>query len=103
VANMLTCDFERERTVPAVIRLEIKSTRASKPGHPMVRVTAVCATHARERGCPETYRHDVSRHHKRAPNWTEVEKMSAGRRTCAPSQRPPRQDATYGYRKDGGK
>jgi len=48
VANMLTCDFEHERTVPAVVRLEIKSTRASKPGHPMVRVTAVGATHARE-------------------------------------------------------
>jgi len=39
VANLLTCDFEHERTVPAVVRLEIKSTRASKPGHPMVRVT----------------------------------------------------------------
>jgi hypothetical protein len=48
VANMLTCNFEHERTVPAVVRLEIKSTRASKPGHPMVRVTAVCATHVRD-------------------------------------------------------
>jgi hypothetical protein len=45
---MLTCDFEHERTVPAVVKLEIKSTRARKPGHPMIRVTAVCATHARE-------------------------------------------------------
>jgi hypothetical protein len=45
---MLTCDFEHQRAVPAVVKLEIKSTRASKPGHPMIRVTAVCATDARE-------------------------------------------------------
>jgi hypothetical protein len=45
---MLTCDFAHERTVRAVVKLEIKSTRATKPGHPMIRVTAVCATHARE-------------------------------------------------------
>ena len=48
MAKMLICDFEHERNVPAVVKLEIKSTRASKPGHPMIRVTAVCATHARE-------------------------------------------------------
>jgi len=30
------------------VKLEIKSTRAGKPGHPMIRVVAVCATHARE-------------------------------------------------------
>jgi hypothetical protein len=48
VKEMLTCDFEHDRTVPAVVKLEIRSTRASKPGHPMIRVTAVCATQARE-------------------------------------------------------
>ena len=48
MAQRLTCDLAHDRTVPAVVKLEIKSTRASKPGHPMVRVTAVCATHARE-------------------------------------------------------
>ena len=31
-----------------------ESTRASKPGHPMIRVTAVCATHA-----PELRRHGL--------------------------------------------
>ena len=48
MAQVLTCDFEHQRTVPAVVKLAIKSTRARKPGHPMIRVTAVCATHARE-------------------------------------------------------
>ena len=48
MAKMLTCDFEHQRAVPAVVKLEIKSSRASKPGHPMIRVTAVCATHAPE-------------------------------------------------------
>ena len=48
MAKMLICDFEHARNVPAVVKLEIKSTRASKPGHPMIRVTTVCATHARE-------------------------------------------------------
>lgn len=48
MAKQLACDLSHERVVPAAIRLEIKSTRASRPGHPMIRVTAVCATHARE-------------------------------------------------------
>jgi len=48
VAEKLTCDLEHERRVRAALKLEIKSTRASKAGHPMIRVTAVCATHARE-------------------------------------------------------
>lgn len=48
MAKRLTCDLEHERTVPAAVKLEIKSTRARKAGHPMIRVTAVCATHARE-------------------------------------------------------
>jgi hypothetical protein len=48
VAEKLTCDLEHERQVRAAVKLEIKSTRAGKPGHPMIRVTAVCAAHARE-------------------------------------------------------
>jgi hypothetical protein len=44
----LTCDLEHTRAAKAIVRLEIKSTRANRPGHPMVRVVAVCATHARQ-------------------------------------------------------
>ncbi len=35
MANRLTCDLAHERNVPAVVRLEIKSTRASKAGRPI--------------------------------------------------------------------
>jgi hypothetical protein len=42
------CDLDHSRSVPATVRLEIKSTRATRPGHPMVRVVAICASHARE-------------------------------------------------------
>jgi hypothetical protein len=48
VADKLTCDLEHTRAVPATVKLEIKSTRAGKPGHPMIRVVAVCAPHARQ-------------------------------------------------------
>ena len=48
VAEKLTCDLEHGKPVPATVRLEIKSTRAGKPGHPMIRVVAVCASHARQ-------------------------------------------------------
>jgi hypothetical protein len=41
------CDLVHDRPARAVVKLEIKSTRAGRPGHPMTRVTAVCATHAR--------------------------------------------------------
>jgi hypothetical protein len=34
--------------VAATVRLEIKSTRAGKPGHPMIRVISVCRSHARQ-------------------------------------------------------
>lgn len=44
----LLCELEHGRSVPAAVRIEIKSTRAGKPGHPMIRVTALCAAHARE-------------------------------------------------------
>lgn len=48
MAERLTCDLEHDRSVPATVKLEIKSTRAGRPGHPMIRVTALCAAHARE-------------------------------------------------------
>ena len=48
MAERLKCDLDHDRSVPAVVKLEIKSTRAGKPGHPMIRVAAVCAAHARE-------------------------------------------------------
>ena len=44
----LTCDLEHDRPRTAVLRVEIKSTRASKPGHPMVREAILCAAHARQ-------------------------------------------------------
>lgn len=44
----LECDLEHDRPRAASVRLEIKSTRANKPGHPMVRQAALCATHARQ-------------------------------------------------------
>jgi hypothetical protein len=42
-----TCDLEHDRPRAATVRVEVKSTRVSKPGHPMVREAALCATHAR--------------------------------------------------------
>jgi len=45
---MLKCDLDHTRSVPAAIRLEIKSTRVGRAGHPMSRVVAVCASHARK-------------------------------------------------------
>ncbi len=44
----LECDLDHDRPRAAAVRLEIKSTRASQPGHPMVRTAALCAAHARE-------------------------------------------------------
>ncbi|MGH2658962.1 MAG: hypothetical protein ACRDHS_04675 [Actinomycetota bacterium] len=49
MANVKTlCDLEHDRPRAATVRVEIKSTRANKPGHPMVRKTALCAAHARQ-------------------------------------------------------
>jgi hypothetical protein len=48
VADVLRCDLVHRKAVPAAVKLEIKSTRAGKPGHPMIRVAVVCASHARE-------------------------------------------------------
>jgi hypothetical protein len=42
------CDLEHDRQVRAVVKVELKSTRAGRPGHPMIRVTALCAAHAKE-------------------------------------------------------
>lgn len=47
VTNKLNCDLGHNRAVRAVLKLEIKSSRAGKAGHPMIRAAAVCATHAR--------------------------------------------------------
>jgi hypothetical protein len=49
VANAkILCDLEHDRPRAATVRVEVKSTRANKPGHPMVRRAALCATHARK-------------------------------------------------------
>ena len=48
MADKLKCDLVHAKAVPAAVKLEIKSTRAGKPGHPMIRIAAVCASHARE-------------------------------------------------------
>jgi hypothetical protein len=44
----LYCDLDHVRPRPAVVRVQIKSSRARKPGHPMVRELALCGSHARE-------------------------------------------------------
>jgi hypothetical protein len=46
--NNRICDLEHDRPRAATVRVEIKSTRVSRPGHPMVREAALCATHARQ-------------------------------------------------------
>lgn len=48
VAETVNCDLNHPRPARAVVKLQIKSTRANKPGHPMVRVLGVCATHVRQ-------------------------------------------------------
>jgi hypothetical protein len=45
-----SCDLEHDRPRAATVRVEIRSTRANTPGHPMVRRAALCATHDLERG-----------------------------------------------------
>ena len=46
--SKLKCDLPHDRPRVAAVRLEIKSTRAGRPGHPMVRSAALCAAHARQ-------------------------------------------------------
>ena len=43
-----TCDLPHARTTRAVIRVQVKSNRIDKPGHPMTRDLSLCAGHARE-------------------------------------------------------
>ena len=38
--------------------------------------------------------HNLARHQPAPPNWTEVEKMSVGRRPCSPSECPSREAST---------
>lgn len=42
------CSFEHPRSVPAVVRVWVKSARVGKPGHPQSRELALCAKHATE-------------------------------------------------------
>jgi hypothetical protein len=46
--SKLECDLEHDRSRAATVRIEIKSTRATKPGHPMIRTAAICAAHVRQ-------------------------------------------------------
>jgi hypothetical protein len=46
--DRLKCDLPHDRPRVAAVRVEIKSTRAGRPGHPMVRSAALCAAHARQ-------------------------------------------------------
>ncbi len=48
MAEAVYCDLEHARPARAVVRIEVKSTRAGRPGHPMVRIVVVCASHARK-------------------------------------------------------
>jgi hypothetical protein len=48
MATTTHCDLDHERPRSAVVRIQVKSTRIGKPGHPMTRELALCATHARE-------------------------------------------------------
>jgi len=42
------CEMEHERARPAVVRVQVKSTRIGKPGHPMVRERSLCLAHAKQ-------------------------------------------------------
>ncbi len=44
----LTCDLDHERPRAATVRIEVKSVRAGRPGHPMVRALALCSSHAEQ-------------------------------------------------------
>jgi hypothetical protein len=46
--GVMTCELEHERPRRAAIRVEIKSSRASSPGRPMIREVTLCAEHARQ-------------------------------------------------------
>lgn len=42
------CELPHDRPRVATVRVEIKSTRVGRPGHPMVRTAVLCAAHARQ-------------------------------------------------------
>ncbi len=42
------CDLDHVRPRPAVVRVQVKSSRARRPGHPMIREIALCNSHARQ-------------------------------------------------------
>jgi len=48
MAERIRCDLDHTRTRPAIVRIRVKSTRIGRPGHPMVRELALCATHTRQ-------------------------------------------------------
>lgn len=48
VSDKVNCDLEHVRAARAVVRLQIKSTRLGRAGHPVVRVLGICARHARQ-------------------------------------------------------
>jgi hypothetical protein len=46
--NGRTCDLPHGRAARAVVRVQVKSNRIDKPGHPMTRDLSLCPGHARE-------------------------------------------------------
>jgi hypothetical protein len=42
------CDLSHQRATRAVVRIEVKSNWASRPGRPMIRTVFLCASHAHE-------------------------------------------------------
>jgi hypothetical protein len=48
VANGTKCDLDHERPRVARVRIEVKSVRSGRPGHPMVRDISLCAMHAEQ-------------------------------------------------------
>jgi hypothetical protein len=46
--NVSYCDLQHERTTRAVVRVQAKSTRIGRPGHPMNRELLLCSGHARQ-------------------------------------------------------
>jgi hypothetical protein len=43
--NGSQCDLDHQRPRPAIIRLQVKSSRIGRPGHPMIRDLALCRSH----------------------------------------------------------
>jgi hypothetical protein len=47
MAKRQRCDLDHARARIAVVRVQVKSTRLGRAGHPMTRELALCAAHAR--------------------------------------------------------